>query len=186
MGEAGHSELMEVFDLYDRDRRPTGQTLRRGDQVPQGRYHLVIHICLFNRAGQMLIQQRQPFKDGWPNLWDVTVGGSALAGETSRQAARREIWEELGLELELENRTPALTSWFQGGFDDIYLLELEPDLNTLTLQPEEVQAVAWADEAEICRRIDQGTFIPYRKELIALLFAMRRQGGAIDLTRLKS
>ena len=181
MGQAGSSEQMEVFDLYDRDRRPTGETLRRGDQVPQGRYHLVIHICLFNWAGQMLIQQRQPFKDGWPNLWDVTVGGSALAGETSRQAARREILEELGLELDLAHCAPSLTSWFQGGFDDIYLLELEPDLNQLILQPEEVQAVEWADQEEICRRIDQGTFIPYRKELIALLFAMRSRGGAIDL-----
>ena len=170
---------MEYFDLYDCNRQLVGRTLRRGEPVPEGCYHLVIHICLFNPAGQMLIQQRQPFKQGWSNLWDVTVGGSALAGETSAQAARREILEELGLELDLTGRAPALTSWFPGGFDDMYIVEGEPDLERLALQPEEVQAVAWADYEEICRRIDEGTFIPYRKELIALLFSLRRGKGNI-------
>lgn len=60
----------------------------------KGTYHLVVHVCVFNQKGEMLIQQRQPFKQGWPNLWDVTMGGSALAGETSQQAAMRELKEE--------------------------------------------------------------------------------------------
>ena len=88
---------MELWDLYTQDRQPTGLTMVRGSEHPQGYYRLVVHVCIFNSKGQMLIQQRQPFKEGWPNMWDVSVGGSVVAGESSREAAEREVAEELGL-----------------------------------------------------------------------------------------
>ena len=52
--------------------------MKRGEPMKDGDYHLVVHICIFNTDGKMLIQQRQPFKDGWSNLWDITVGGSYM------------------------------------------------------------------------------------------------------------
>lgn len=72
---------MELWDIYNADRIKTGETMVRGEPMPGGAYHLVVHACVFNKKGEMLIQQRQPFKDGYPNLWDITVGGSAVAGE---------------------------------------------------------------------------------------------------------
>lgn len=53
---------MELFDLYDDERNFTGETIERGKPLPENRYHLVIHICIFGSDGKMLIQQRQPFK----------------------------------------------------------------------------------------------------------------------------
>ena len=47
----------------------------------------------------MLIQKRAHEKKAWPDLWEVSAGGSALAGEDSWQAAEREVFEELGLKL---------------------------------------------------------------------------------------
>lgn len=128
----------------------------------------------------MLIQQRQPFKDGWANMWDITVGGSATVGDTSQQAAMRELEEEIGLKLDLSNIRPHLTVNFDEGFDDIYLVEAEVDLDELTLQPSEVQAVQWADEATILDMIRSGKFIPYHEPMIPLLFAMRGQWGGIN------
>lgn len=60
---------MELWDVYDINRQPLGHTHQRGIPLPKGEYHQVVHVCLFNHAGEMLIQQRQPFKEGWPNLW---------------------------------------------------------------------------------------------------------------------
>ena len=77
---------MELFDLYTRDRIRTGRTMVRGDKVPEGLYRLVVHVCIFDPEGRMLIQQRQPFKKGWSNMWDITVGGCAVAGDTSQDA----------------------------------------------------------------------------------------------------
>lgn len=170
---------MELWDLYDIDRRKTGQTHVRGEWIPEGRYHMVVHVVIFNSRGEMLIQQRQPFKEGWPNMWDVTVGGSAVQGDDSRTAAQREVMEEIGLAIDLTGETPRLTIPFSCGFDDIYTLIMDVDLDALTLQESEVQAVKWTTEAEIQQMIADGRFIPYHTALISLLFALRHKRGTI-------
>lgn len=169
---------MELFDLYTEDRVRTGRTMVRGTKVPEGLYRLVVHVCIFDHEGRMLIQQRQPFKQGWSNYWDLTVGGCAVAGDTSRTAAEREVREEIGLELDLSDVRPSLTLNFDGGFDDYYFLTREVDLSVLHLQEEEVQAVRWAAQEEILKMIDDGLFIPYEKSLIGLLFFCRNHRGA--------
>ena len=169
---------MELWDLYTRDRIPTGETHERGKPLPADRYHMVVHVVIFNTRGEMLIQQRQPFKQGWPNLWDVTVGGSAIAGDNSRTAAERETLEEIGLAIDLSQELPKLTIPFDVGFDDIYTLIMDVDLAALTLQESEVQAVKWADEAEVLAMLADGRFIPYHRAFIELLFALRDSRGA--------
>ena len=164
---------MELFDLYTADREKTGMTMVRGEPTPEGYYRLVVHICIFDEQGRMLIQQRQPFKHGWSNMWDISVGGSAVAGDDSRSAAERETREELGLEIDLKDERPTMTIYWEHGFDDYYVLTRNVDLNTLTLQPEEVQTVRWAEKEEILQMIDDRTFIPYEKSLIELLFRRR-------------
>ena len=169
---------MELFDLYTADRVKTGRTMVRGDAVPEGCYRIVVHVCIFDPEGRMLIQQRQPFKEGWSNMWDITVGGSAVAGDTSRTAAERETREEIGLDIDLTDVRPSLTLYWEHGFDDYYLLTRDVDPDTLHLQYEEVQAVRWATREEILRMIDDGEFIPYEKGLIDLLFFQRNHRGA--------
>lgn len=164
---------MEIWDLYTRDRQKTGQTIVRGTEIPEGLFRLVVHICIFNGEGQMLIQRRQTTKSGWPDLWDVTVGGHAIAGETSSMAAERETMEELGISISLREVRPALTPTFPNGFDDIYCIEQEVELSGLTLQEEEVKDVRWATKEEIFALIDDGLFIPYHKSLIDLMFFLR-------------
>lgn len=164
---------MELFDLYTAEREKTGKTMVRGKPTPDGYYRLVVHVCLFDEEGRMLIQQRQPFKQGWSNLWDISVGGSAVAGDSSRSAAERETLEELGLAIDLSDVRPTLTIHWEKGFDDYYVLTLPVDLTALSLQAEEVQAVRWASLEEILQMIDDGRFIPYEKSLIELLFFRR-------------
>ena len=164
---------MELFDLYTADRMKTGRTMVRGEPTPEGYYRLVVHVCIFNQKGEMLIQQRQPFKRGWSNLWDITVGGSAVSGDSSQSAAERETREELGLSIDLTDVRPTMTIYFEHGFDDYYVLTQEVDLNALQLQEEEVQAVRWASLEEILQMIDDGRFIPYEKSQIELLFFRR-------------
>ena len=164
---------MEMFDLYTADRVKTKCTMERGKPTPEGLYRLVVHVCIFNREGQMLIQQRQPFKRGWPNLWDVTVGGCAISGDSSRSAAERETFEELGLSIDLTGVRPTMTIYWEHGFDDYYVLTQDVDPDSLRLQREEVQAVRWAAPEEILQMIDDGRFIPYEKSLIELLFFRR-------------
>ena len=171
---------MERFDLYDSGRRFTGCTIARGEDVPEGLRRLVVHVCVFNQKGQMLIQKRQSFKAGWPNMWDISMGGGVQAGETTQQAARRELWEELGLDFDFEDQVPAVTTTFRKGFDDIYIIHAEPNPDALRLQPEEVQAVRWASLDEVLAMIDSGTFIPYHRALMEYLFFRQDHWGNFD------
>ncbi len=167
---------MELWDIYDIDRVKTGRTMVRGETYPPDAYHLVIHICLFRSDGKMLVQHRQPFKSGWSNMWDVTVGGSAVAGDNSQTAAERELAEEIGYHFDFAEKgvRPALSVNFDHGFDDIYIIkEDDVDLSKLHLQYEEVKEVKWANKEEIFAMIDAGEFIPYHRSFIELLFYLK-------------
>ena len=89
---------MELLDLYDENKNLTNLQISRGVKVPEGYYRLVVHICIFNEEGKMLIQKRTPNKK-WPNKWDISVGGCVTAGESSKLAAMREVKEEIGLDI---------------------------------------------------------------------------------------
>lgn len=163
---------MEILDLYDKNRTKTDKKIIRGEKVPEGLYRLVVHCCIFNSKNEMLIQQRVSTKK-WPNKWDITAGGCVQTMETSSLAMKRELLEEIGIEMDFSNIRQTFTFNFNEGFDDFYLINKDIDLNNVHLQKEEVQAVKWASCEEILTMIENNQFIPYHKNLIKLLFEMR-------------
>ena len=169
---------MEFFDLYDVTRTKTGQVLERGNKVPEGFYRLVVHACVFDSEGRMLIQKRCPDKSGWSGMWDITAGGSALAGDSSQQAASRELLEEVGIDYSLDGKRPAMTIYFDRGFNDIYTINMDVDIDKLTLQATEVEQVRWATEEEILEMMKQKEFVLYKASFISLLFFLRNHNGA--------
>ena len=82
---------MEYFDLYTVDRRPLGRRIQRGAPVPHGEYHIVVQIMTINNKGEILLTQRVPEKTSG-GKWECS-GGCAVAGESSRDAAVRELYE---------------------------------------------------------------------------------------------
>ena len=168
---------MELVDLYDENRIPLGRTAERHGPKEPGACRTVVHVCLFDSRGRLLIQRRTTNKSIWPGRWDVSVGGGVDAGETSRQAAEREFREELGFPLDLTGVRPSVTVNFPQGFDDFYLVEQELDLSALTLQADEVSQVCWAELPELEAMLEDGRFIPYPKGFLQFLFAMRHQFG---------
>ena len=170
----GGGENMEKYDIYDINRIKTGRVNVRGSgiKLKEGEYRMVVHLCIINSKGEMLIQQRQADKAGWPNLWDVSVGGCSIAGENSRDAVTRELSEELGLKFDFENVRPKFTINFERGFDDWYVINMNVDLVNLKLQEEEVQDARFASREEIYRLIDESQFIHYHKSVIDMCFDM--------------
>lgn len=59
--------------------------------------HRVVHVLVFNKAGELLLQKRSKNKDVAPGKWDTSVGGHVNPGEDIEAAARRELGEELGI-----------------------------------------------------------------------------------------
>ena len=89
---------MEKWDLYTKDRVKTGRSHIRGDELPEGLFHLVVHVWLKNSEGRYLISQRSADRPTFPLMWETT-GGSVLMGEDSLTGAIREAKEELGIDL---------------------------------------------------------------------------------------
>ncbi|MCC8013852.1 MAG: NUDIX domain-containing protein [Eubacterium sp.] len=169
---------MEFFDVYNPDRTKTGLKCERGGELPPNGYRLVVHICIFNSKGEMLIQKRQLVKHAFPDMWDLSAGGSVISGETSSEGAERETLEELGLKTDLSKKMPRLTFFCENIFDDYYIISKDIDLDELTLQESEVSEVKWADLEEIIDKIKKGVFVPYKESLIKLLFELKDSRGA--------
>ena len=168
---------MELIDLYDRERRPLGKTIVRGETLPEGTYRIVVHVIIIDNDGRMLIQRRHPEKDSWPGAWDVTVGGWVDSGETSLQAGERELMEELGINLSLGNERPVMTMNAGPVFDDYYVVTVDHDIGPLHLQESEVVDAMWADRDTIVEKIEDGSFIPYKVAFIDLLLSYKDYRG---------
>ena len=162
--------MQELIDLYNKERRRTGKIIPRGAMIPKGSYRLVVHAAIFNSKGEMLIQKRSASKRLWSDKWDISVGGAVSAHEKSNQAMQREIKEELGVDIDLTKDRPIFTFNFFDGFDDIYLIEKNLNLNELVLQASEVSEVKYATYEEIVEMMQQEKFIIYYDSFIKLLF----------------
>lgn len=169
----------ELLDLYDVNRRPLGQTMVRGGIQPKGTFRLVVHVCIFSPDSKMLCQKRVAGKRVFPDKWDISCGGCVDAGETSLKGALRETREELGLTLP-SDILPSLTVHFNYGFDDVYCVTMDVNLADVKLQADEVAAVQWLTQAEICDLLDKGEFVPYDKSYIVYLFYCQHHRGLTD------
>ena len=90
---------MELWDIYDKDKKPTGRTMKRNDWcLKEGEYDLSVLGVIQRPDGKYLITKRAADKAWAPGWWEVS-GGAAIAGETSEEAVKREILEETGLDV---------------------------------------------------------------------------------------
>ena len=92
------NELFPVVDKMDRILRQTARSEVHGDNLR----HRAVHILIFNERGELYLQQRSRCKDRHPLLWDSSAAGHVMAGEGYDEAAKRELQEELGINVPLK------------------------------------------------------------------------------------
>ena len=156
--------MIELFDMYDVDRKPLGHTHPRGVPIRKGEYHIVVQVCVLDKQGRLLMTKRHPDKiDG--NMWEVTAG-SALAGEDSITGAMRELREETGLVVEKEQLKLLYTRTGHDFFLDCYIVRLDTDGEqiSLTMQEGETVGFIWADADTQERMEKDGQLVLIAKE----------------------
>ena len=145
----------ELFDIVDERDRVLGQAPRAEVHARRLR-HRAVHIFLFNRQGQLYIQQRALTKDTSPGCFDSSASGHLDAGEDYDHAARRELHEELGLAVPPEKLTRALRleACAETGWEFVWLYTLTGDFEP-TPNPREISAGHFWDRDRILRLIEE-------------------------------
>lgn len=156
---------IEIWDLYDKQRHLVGRDHIRGEKIPQGYYHLVVHVWIKNRNGEYLISQRSADRSMHPLKWEFT-GGSALKGEDSLTAALRETKEEIGLTLSPNagKIVSSLVGRIINGVQfsdivDVWLFEYNGPVDLTNATTTEVAQVAWLNKEQIKRLFDDNEFV---------------------------
>ncbi|MDR2183611.1 MAG: NUDIX domain-containing protein [Clostridiales bacterium] len=161
---------MEIWDIYDNNRVKTGKTHIRGEKMADGDNIVVVMVLIFDSDGRMLIQQRPAHMAWGPGKWTMTAGGALKAGETSTRAAARELYEELGITIDFENRRPNFAMTNQSAFIDYFIVHDDIDVTALAVPNDEVAAAKWASKDEMLDMVDRGECVPYRKPFVEYCF----------------
>ena len=164
---------MEFNDVYDKYRNPTGKVHCRGTRWKLGEFGLVVCVWVYDGKGNLLLTRRAPGKS-FAGTWENS-GGAAKAGETSRQAIARELFEETGIRAGESEFEFIGSDRDRHAHYDFYCLKRSTPLEEIVLLPGETDDVQWASmektrkmvrSGEICRIIGR-QFLRQEKEILA-------------------
>ena len=164
---------MEWNDIYDAKRNRTGRVHRRGTPWHHGEYGLVVCVWVYDGQGIILLTRRAPGKS-FAGTWENS-GGAAQAGEDSRTAIARELFEETGIRAEAEEFEYLASDQDRCAFYDFYCLKRQTPLEQIVLLPGETDDAQWASMEKIHEMIRQkkichviaNQFLKQEKELLA-------------------
>ena len=159
---------MEQWDLFDENRQPLNKLHTRGEVIHKGHYHVVVGIWTINSKNEFLLTLRHPDKDFYPNCWENT-GGCVRAGEGSLQGAKRELFEETGIDLEEQAFLLFKTERTDDTFSDTYIVRVDRPIEELVMQEGETVAAKWVTLEELDGMIYRGEVgLPIAEKFLAL------------------
>ena len=176
---------MEFWDVIDEKGNKTGKMIERG-KFPKELIHLGADVWIINSKNEILIQKRSANKKHSPNLWAMT-GGSAIAGENSKDTILREVKEELGIDITKEKlilikQYKVKHQTTSPVIIDTYLIKQDINISDITMQEEELSEVKWATWEKCEEIFDNGQFLEFRWEAVKyLLNCIRYIGKNIDV-----
>lgn len=113
----------------------------------KGLIHRVVRIMVEDGKGNILLQKRSKHMLRWPNCWDNSAAGHVDASEDYLTAAKRELFEEIGIKAHqlVEMGTYYTDTKYQGyilrRFNRVYRVYIEE--TPTQLDPNEVKEVEW-------------------------------------------
>lgn len=132
----------EVFDVVDENDQVVGQATR-GEVHANKLLHRAVHVFVFNKRGDLLLQQRSMLKDEHPGVWGSSVSGHLDAGEDYAAAAVRELDEEMGIAVDSPPEEIARAAACEAtGWEHVRLFRVRHS-GAVKYPAAEVQAAMW-------------------------------------------
>ncbi len=138
---------MEYNDIYDVNRQLTGRVHCRGTSWKPGEYGLVVCVWVYDGKGNLLMTRRAKGKS-FAGTWENS-GGAAKAGETSRQAIARELFEETGIRAAQEEFELIDSDIDNHTIYDFYCLQRQTPVEEIVLLPGETDGVKWVNFQQV-------------------------------------
>lgn len=147
----------EWMDVVDRNDRVVGRQLRSALYETSSCHGRVINAFLVNSHGQLWIPRRSAHKRLFPLHLDVSCGGHVQSGETYDLALRRELTEELNLDLgQVDWRWLAHLSPYEHAVSMfMHVYEIRSD-EAPTWNADDFVESHWLHPHEVLERIQQG------------------------------
>lgn len=176
---------MEYIDVLDKNGNKTGIVKTKNEIYDSGDYHKTVHVWIINDNKELLVQKRHPKKETFPNLWAISVAGHVRSGETSIDAIKRELKEELGQKIEDDkieylftiNREQPYNDHLLHVIDDVYLVNINLDCEDTKLQFSEltdIKYVYYEYLEQIFKNADP-EYVPYTLEHEKLFEIMHKK-----------
>lgn len=158
---------MELWDAYDRNgKKIAGIELIRGEEIPDGMYHMVCETICRHKNGQYLVMTRDTNKNVYPGMYECTGGGSAIKGEDALTAAKRELFEETGIHGENFRQVQQRFNDQKKSMYVNFVCETDIAPDSVVLQEGETIAYEWVTKEKLTEYIDGENFIPPHIEII--------------------
>jgi 8-oxo-dGTP pyrophosphatase MutT (NUDIX family) len=144
---------MELLDIYDNEGNKTGKVIKRGDksvQLSENEHIAVAVIFIENNKGEFLMQKTSTEKGG---LFSST-GGHIDSGETPLSTIRREVEEELGINVDNDTIEEYGFILYDKPLRYMFYLKKDIDINDIKVQEEEVEYVKYMTKEEILKLIE--------------------------------
>ena len=170
---------MELLDVYDDYGKPINKIVKRGSPdscFSKGEYIGVAIIYIENSNGKFLIQKMSKIKGG---LY-CSTGGHIDHGENPVDAIIRETKEEIGLDISKENYLNLGFVHFDFPIRYIFYLKKDIDINSLSLQKEEVESVGFMSIDEINRLIEEGKMHEAHSKVFKILPGLIKRKKQFD------
>ncbi len=143
---------MELWDAYDRDGNKTGETLVRGEPLPEGVYQLIGCVLVRHTDGDYLLMRRALTQKTFPGYYEASVGGSVQKGETAMQGALRELQEETGIVA--KTLTPYYEARDKHCLYRAFLCETDWPKDQITLQAGETIDYLWVSREKLIEMME--------------------------------
>lgn len=159
--------MEEIFDVYTRDGKYLGtKTKSFCHSENPGVYHKPVWIWIINSKNEILVQKRAACKKNHPNKWDMPSAGHVDAGEKIIDGAIRETFEELGVKTMAEDYEFICEYIDDKSYEiaQVYLLNLDLNIDEFKLQQEEVAEVKWLSFEEFKKLFYSDEFVRFDDE----------------------
>lgn len=177
--------MEELIDVLDENGDKLGIVATRSEVHRKGLWHKGVVVVLIDGNNNILLQQRSEKVEAFKNMWDASASGHVSAGQDSKEAAIRELDEEISFKttqdklkllIQYKENIPVREGYIENLFFDCYIIRLKRiNLEELKAQESEVSQMKLFSPSELKKLINDGKTYPRSKLYNELLKELEKK-----------